>query len=39
MKSLSMLSREQILEAEVGNDGIYAIFEFQWGGPSTAGFL
>lgn len=29
MSSLSMPSRGQILEAEVGNDGIYAIFEFQ----------
>lgn len=32
-------TQAQILEAEVGNDGIYAIFEFQWYGPSTAGFL
>lgn len=39
MKLLSMLNRGQILEAEVGNNGIYAIFEFQWYGPSAAGFL
>ena len=30
MKSLSMPSRGKSQNAEVGNDGIYAIFEFQW---------
>ena len=39
MRSLSMPSRGQILEVEVGNDGIYAIFEFQWYCPPTSGFL